>query len=157
MMIFLLLVCAGVAIGAKDKTQSSDSPKKKQKNSKQTAVQAEQKKASQDAENAALTQDMNRILQINESLKVEYQRQAGEILKINQQIQNTNQILKIILQLQKTGATSILVTHDMHAIFKVTDRVAFLRDGKIRTLGTSDDIEKTTDPVVKSFITGETM
>lgn len=70
---------------------------------------------------------------------------------------NTKQILKIILQLQKQGATSVLVTHDMSSIFKVTDRVAFLRDGKIRALGTADEIQATTDDVLKGFINGEMM
>lgn len=69
---------------------------------------------------------------------------------------NTKQILKIILQLQEQGATSVLVTHDMASIFTVTDRVAFLRDGKIRALGNADEIEKTTDPLLKGFILGET-
>jgi phospholipid/cholesterol/gamma-HCH transport system ATP-binding protein len=68
---------------------------------------------------------------------------------------NTRQILKIILQLKGHGATSILVTHDMHAIFSVTDRVAFLKDGKIRALGTAHEIEHTKDPVVQGFISGE--
>ena len=70
---------------------------------------------------------------------------------------NTKQILKIILELQKQGATSVLVTHDMSSIFAVTDRVAFLRDGKIRALGNADDIKSTTDPVLKGFINGEMM
>lgn len=68
---------------------------------------------------------------------------------------NTNQILKIILQLQEQGATSVLVTHDMHAIFTVTDRVAFLKEGKIRALGTADEIKTSKDPVVSGFIQGE--
>jgi len=70
---------------------------------------------------------------------------------------NTQQILKIILQLQKQGATSVLVTHDMHSIFTVTNRVAFLKDGKIRALGTAAEIKNTDDKVVSGFIHGETM
>jgi len=70
---------------------------------------------------------------------------------------NTKQILKIILQLQKQGATSVLVTHDMTSIFAVTDRVAFLRDGKIQALGTASEIENSKDPVLSGFIHGEMM
>lgn len=70
---------------------------------------------------------------------------------------NTKQILKIMMQLKEQGATSILVTHDMHSIFKVTDRVAFLKDGKIAALGDADEIENTKDPELKGFIHGETM
>ncbi|MBY0370300.1 ABC transporter ATP-binding protein [bacterium] len=70
---------------------------------------------------------------------------------------NTKQILKIILDLQKQGATSVLVTHDMSSIFAVTDRVAFLKDGKIRAEGTADEIRKSDDPDLHAFIHGETM
>lgn len=70
---------------------------------------------------------------------------------------NTKQILKIILQLQSQGATSVLVTHDMASIFSVTNRVAFLRDGLIRSLGTASEIEQSNDDVLKGFIHGETM
>lgn len=69
---------------------------------------------------------------------------------------NTKQILQVILQLKKQGATSILVTHDMHAIFSVADRVAFLKDGSIRAIGTAKEIEQTKDPVIRGFIQGET-
>jgi phospholipid/cholesterol/gamma-HCH transport system ATP-binding protein len=70
---------------------------------------------------------------------------------------NTRQILNIIKQLQSNGATSILVTHDMMSIFAVTDRVAFLKDGKIRAIGSKEEIRETTDPVVSGFINGETL
>lgn len=70
---------------------------------------------------------------------------------------NTKQILKIILQLKGQGATSILVTHDMSSIFAVTDRVAFLKKGKIAALGTAQEIKDTKDPELKGFIYGETM
>lgn len=68
---------------------------------------------------------------------------------------NTKQILNIILQLRDQGATTVLVTHDMHAIFSVTDRVAFLKDGQIRALGTAKEISETKDPVIQGFISGE--
>lgn len=68
---------------------------------------------------------------------------------------NTKQILNIILQLRDQGATTVLVTHDMHAIFSVTDRVAFLKNGQIRALGTAKEISETKDPVIQGFISGE--
>ncbi len=70
---------------------------------------------------------------------------------------NTKQILRIILQLQKQGVTSVLVTHDMTSIFAVTDRVAFLRDGQIRAIGTAEEIKNSSDETVSGFIHGETM
>ena len=69
---------------------------------------------------------------------------------------NTKQILKIILQLQEQGATSVLVTHDMSSIFRVTDRVAFLREGEIYALGDADEIHASRDPLLSGFINGET-
>jgi len=68
---------------------------------------------------------------------------------------NTQQILKIMMQLKQQGATSILVTHDMAAIFSVTDRVAFLKEGQILALGTRDEIKNSQVKEVSSFIHGE--
>lgn len=69
---------------------------------------------------------------------------------------NTQQILKIILKLKSTGATSVLVTHDMTAIFSVTDRVAFMKEGEIVALGTRDEIKNSKVKEVSNFIHGET-
>lgn len=69
---------------------------------------------------------------------------------------NTKQILKIMEQLQKQGATSVLVTHDMSSIFAVTDRVAFLKDGRIEAVGSAQEIKDTTDEALRNFIYGET-
>ncbi len=70
---------------------------------------------------------------------------------------NIQQILKIIVTLKNKGITSILVTHDMASIFTVTDRIAFLKDGLIYALGTKEEIRDLNDPVVQSFIKGESM
>lgn len=68
---------------------------------------------------------------------------------------NTAQIVKIIRQLKSQGATSILVTHDMPTIFKVSDRVAFLKNGKIAAIDTAEAIQKTDNKEVSNFIHGE--
>ena len=69
---------------------------------------------------------------------------------------NLKQILKIMIQLKQHGATSILVTHDITSIFAVTDRVAFLKEGKIQAVGSAEEIKNTTDTNLRSFIYGET-
>lgn len=69
---------------------------------------------------------------------------------------NSNQILKIMVQLKQQGATSILVTHDIASIFEVADRIAFLKDGRIYALGTAEEFKHTKDAYLKSFINGET-
>jgi phospholipid/cholesterol/gamma-HCH transport system ATP-binding protein len=68
---------------------------------------------------------------------------------------NTQQILKIILQLKSQGTTSVLVTHDMPSIFAVADRVAFLQNGKIVATGTIDEFKNTQNPDIKGYIKGE--
>lgn len=69
---------------------------------------------------------------------------------------NTRQILRIIRMLQEKGATSVLVTHDMSSLFAVSNRIAFLKEGKIIAVDTVDKIRKTSDPAVRGFIHGET-
>jgi len=69
---------------------------------------------------------------------------------------NTKQILRIIKELRDHGATTVLVTHDMHSIFTVTDRIAFMRDGLIDEIGQRDVIRKSSNDAVQRFIHGET-
>lgn len=55
---------------------------------------------------------------------------------------------------EETGATSIVVTHDMSTAFTVADRIAMLYQGHVQQAGPVDAIRKTTDPVVRAFIEG---
>ncbi len=55
---------------------------------------------------------------------------------------------------EKTGVTSIVVTHDMNSAYIVGDRIAMLYRGKIRQQGTVDEIRRSHDPVVRQFIEG---
>lgn len=68
---------------------------------------------------------------------------------------NTKMILRVILELKSQGATSVLVTHDIGSIFSVTDRVAFLKNGKIAALGSAKEMERSDDAEVRAFIKGE--
>ena len=52
------------------------------------------------------------------------------------------------------GVTSVVVTHDMKSAYRIADRIAMLYEGKIRYVGTPDEIQKTQDPVVKAFVEG---
>lgn len=54
----------------------------------------------------------------------------------------------------KTGATGVVVTHDMDSAYQVGDRIAMLHKGKIRQVGTVDEIKRTHDPIVRQFIEG---
>jgi len=62
---------------------------------------------------------------------------------------------QMILRMQKRyGVTSIVVTHDMRSVFKISSRVAMLYRGKIHFLGTPEQLRASSDPVVQDFING---
>jgi phospholipid/cholesterol/gamma-HCH transport system ATP-binding protein len=54
----------------------------------------------------------------------------------------------------ETGATIVVVSHDMRSVFTVADRVAMLHQGRIRGLGTPDEVRRSDDPVLRGFIEG---
>lgn len=55
---------------------------------------------------------------------------------------------------QELGVTGVVVTHDMRSAYTVGDRIAMLYQGRIRQVGTIDEIRHTDDPVVRNFIEG---
>jgi phospholipid/cholesterol/gamma-HCH transport system ATP-binding protein len=52
------------------------------------------------------------------------------------------------------NVTSLVVTHDMKSAYRIADRVAMLYNGRIRYVGTPDEIQQCDDPVVRGFIEG---
>jgi phospholipid/cholesterol/gamma-HCH transport system ATP-binding protein len=56
---------------------------------------------------------------------------------------------------EKLGVTSIVVTHDMRSAYTVGSRIAMLFEGKVRQVGTVDEIQHTSDPIVRQFIEGK--
>jgi len=55
---------------------------------------------------------------------------------------------------EKLGVTSIVITHDMRTAYTVGSRIAMLYEGKIRQVGTVEEIKHTKDPIVCQFIEG---
>ena len=55
---------------------------------------------------------------------------------------------------QQLGMTSIVITHDMRSAYTVGTRIAMLYNGRVRRVGTVDEIRHTDDPVVRQFIDG---
>jgi phospholipid/cholesterol/gamma-HCH transport system ATP-binding protein len=47
----------------------------------------------------------------------------------------------------RTGVTSIVVSHDLASIFSISDRIAFLHDGRVHLLGTGEEFRHSGDPV----------
>lgn len=55
---------------------------------------------------------------------------------------------------RKLGITGVVVTHDMRSAYTVGDRIAMLYKGKVRQVGTVEEIQQTHDPAVRQFIEG---
>lgn len=64
-------------------------------------------------------------------------------------------INELILELQrKLGVTTIVVTHDLHCVRMVSDRIAMLHEGKIVMVGTWEELAASGIQTVKDFISG---
>jgi phospholipid/cholesterol/gamma-HCH transport system ATP-binding protein len=64
-----------------------------------------------------------------------------------------SEIGKLIRQLQKQHhITSVVVTHDMHAARKFSDRMVLLNDGTIRAEGTFADLKRSQDEFVVQYL-----
>jgi phospholipid/cholesterol/gamma-HCH transport system ATP-binding protein len=61
----------------------------------------------------------------------------------------------LMMRMQRQlGVTAVVITHDMRSAYTVGTRIAMLYDGKVRQVGTVEEIRDTTDPVVRQFIEG---
>ena len=52
------------------------------------------------------------------------------------------------------GATQVIITHDMESAYRVSDRIAMLHEGRVRVVGTPEEIRSSSDPIVRGFIEG---
>lgn len=50
------------------------------------------------------------------------------------------------------GATSIVVSHDVHETFLISDFVYFIANGKVAAQGSPDELRASSDPFVRQFI-----
>ena len=60
----------------------------------------------------------------------------------------------IVRMREELGVTGIVITHDMESAYRISDRIAMLYEGRIRTSGTVDEIRASDDPLLRSFIEG---
>lgn len=59
----------------------------------------------------------------------------------------------LVLRVNKElGLTCILITHDIQATFRISDKIAFLHDGKIAEAGTPHEVANSEHPMVRKFI-----
>jgi phospholipid/cholesterol/gamma-HCH transport system ATP-binding protein len=63
----------------------------------------------------------------------------------------------IVKTQQHTGATCVVISHDIESTFKIAHRVAMLYKGKIIEYGRPEDIKSSTNPVIDSFIKGKSI
>jgi len=68
------------------------------------------------------------------------------ISRINQLIRNMQ---------QQFGITGVIITHDVKSAFEISDRIAFLYEGKIIFEGTADEAQKSDIEVLNDFIRGK--
>jgi phospholipid/cholesterol/gamma-HCH transport system ATP-binding protein len=54
----------------------------------------------------------------------------------------------------RLGVTSIVITHDMKSAFRVGTRIAMLYEGRVRQVGSVDEIRHSSDDVVRQFVEG---
>jgi phospholipid/cholesterol/gamma-HCH transport system ATP-binding protein len=63
---------------------------------------------------------------------------------------------KLILDTQEArpGITSVIISHDMHAVLELADKIAMLVDGRVAHEGTPDYFRASDDPLVRQFLAG---
>jgi phospholipid/cholesterol/gamma-HCH transport system ATP-binding protein len=62
---------------------------------------------------------------------------------------------QLMIRMRDTlGVTSVVITHDMRSAYTVGTRIAMLYEGRVRQVGSVDQIRHTTDPIVRQFIEG---
>ena len=68
---------------------------------------------------------------------------------------NINRINELIIEMNSQfGITSVIITHDIDSAFDVSDRVAFLHDGRIIFTGPVKEARKTKNEILNDFING---
>jgi len=53
---------------------------------------------------------------------------------------------------ERTGVTSVVVSHDRDLAFGIADRIAVIIDGHILTVGTPDEVRNNQEPAVRDFL-----
>jgi phospholipid/cholesterol/gamma-HCH transport system ATP-binding protein len=68
----------------------------------------------------------------------------------------TQRINNLIRDLQRRlEITSVVVTHDVQSAFSVADRLAFIHEGRIRFVGTPDELKASSDVNLSEFLYSE--
>jgi len=66
---------------------------------------------------------------------------------------NSDVIDELVVSLRaRLGVTSVVVTHDVRGSVRVADRIALLTEGRIRAVGSPEEILKSKDDKVREFL-----
>ncbi len=66
-----------------------------------------------------------------------------------------NVINQLMIQIrEKTGVTTVTITHDMNSAHLIGEDIAMLHDGVIKWTGTRDDLKKSSNQYVNQFVHG---
>ncbi|HLK85004.1 MAG TPA: ATP-binding cassette domain-containing protein [Candidatus Binataceae bacterium] len=55
---------------------------------------------------------------------------------------------------QRFGLTVVMVSHDVPAVFEISDRVAFMHEGRMRLVGTPTEVTSARDEIFDRFLAG---
>jgi len=53
------------------------------------------------------------------------------------------------------GMTNVVITHEMRSVFRIADRIVFLKEGIVTWTGTPDELQATEDPELRAFVEGD--
>ncbi|MBI3910704.1 MAG: ATP-binding cassette domain-containing protein [Armatimonadetes bacterium] len=55
---------------------------------------------------------------------------------------------------RRLGVSSVVVSHDVESVLRISDRVAMLHEGRIVFQGTPEEARRSEEPAVRQFLTG---
>ena len=65
----------------------------------------------------------------------------------------SNTIDELIMETRtRHQVTSVVVSHHLPSIFRISDHIAMLHEGEIVIFGTPDEVQSSSDPIVQEFI-----
>jgi phospholipid/cholesterol/gamma-HCH transport system ATP-binding protein len=65
----------------------------------------------------------------------------------------SDHLASLMMRLKKQlKLTSVVVTHDLDLMNRVADQVVFLSEGRVTYFGPPNELDQSTDPLVKEFL-----
>lgn len=61
----------------------------------------------------------------------------------------------IVNMRDKLGVTSVVVSHNLPSVWRISDKVAMLHEGQVLAYGTPDEVKQSENPIVQQFVLGK--